>query len=467
MANLASASGYRCHCPTLGHNHVMSETFDQVVENGTVVRPEGSEIAAIGIRDGRIAAIGDLQSAKAAKRFDATGLHVLPGVIDSQVHFREPGNEHKEDLESGMRSAIAGGVTTIFEMPNTAPPTTTADALAEKVERALGRASCDFGFFVGASAENAKQLGELETLPGCVGVKIFMGSSTGSLLVADDETLETIFRSTKRRIAVHCEDEQRLRERRSLLTDDSPPRMHPVWRDEESAFRATRRLVAILEKTNRCAHILHVTTSDEIQFLSSRKAWASVECTPQHLTLHGPDCYNSIGSYAQMNPPIRDLEHREALWRGIADGVVDVIGSDHAPHTREEKDRGYPNTPAGMPGVQTLVPIMLNHVNAGRMTLEKLVAMVSKNPATLYGMKKKGQIALGFDADLTLVDMEAEKTIEDSWIESRCGWTPYDGKSVQGWPMATIVRGKIVMANGELLIGDSGQPVEFEENPST
>ncbi len=439
----------------------MSETYDQVIKGGTLVRPEGQTITDIGIRDGKIAAIGDLSGAKAAQIFDAKNLHVLPGVIDSQVHMREPGNEHKEDLETGMRGAIAGGITAVCEMPNTSPATKDAAALADKIERGLGRAGCDFGFFIGAAADNADQLGSLETLPGCVGVKIFMGSSTGSLLVADDPTLERIFRATKRRIAVHCEDENRLIERRGMLGDSCSPTQHPVWRDKESAILATKRLLAVLERTNRIAHVLHITTGEEIEFLSTKKRWASVECTPQHLTLHGPECYERLGTYAQMNPPIRGLAEQQALWQGVADGVVDVIGSDHAPHTKEEKDRGYPNTPAGMPGVQTLVPIMLNHVHQGHLSLERFVTMVSRNPAKLYKMEKKGEVSPGYDADFTIVDLKEEKMIENSWIESRCGWTPYDGMKVTGWAMATIVRGRVVMQDGEILLKDTGRPLSF------
>ena len=368
----------------------MSDTFDLIIRGGQVVRPQGTESFDLGIKAGKFAAFGDLNGAKAKTVFDASGLHILPGVIDSQVHFREPGLEHKEDLETGMRAAVAGGVTAVCEMPNTDPSTTTVAAVKDKITRTKGRVSCDFAFFAGAANENIAKLGKLEKLPGCIGIKIFMGSSTGSLLVADDDVIRQALLATNRRVAVHCEDEQRLIERKTLLEEGCPPSMHPVWRDDETAFRATRRLLALLEETNRRAHVLHVTTGDEINFLGHRKAWASVECTPQHLTLHSPDCYERLGTLAQMNPPIRKEKHRLALWEGVKDGVVDVIGSDHAPHTLEEKAKPYPKSPSGMTGVQTLVPIMLDHVNAGRLSLEKFVAMTSWNPAELYGMKNKG-----------------------------------------------------------------------------
>ncbi len=436
--------------------------FDLIVRGGTVVSPRGRSRCDIGILEGRFAALGDLGTASADEIVEAAGLHVLPGIIDSQVHMREPGLEHKEDLETGMLAAAAGGVTAVCEMPNTNPGTTTKAALADKVSRVRGRAAVDFAFFAGAATDNVDELAMLERQEGCVGVKIFMGSSTGNLLVPDDESVRRVLRGTRRRVAVHCEDEERLNERKALLKDDSPPSMHPVWRDEETAFRATRRLVALLEETDRRAHVLHITTAEEMAFLAGKKRWASVECLPQHLTLAAPDCYERLGTYAQMNPPIRDARHREGIWRGVADGTVDVIGSDHAPHTREEKDRGYPRTPSGMPGVQTLVPVMLEHVAAGRLGLERFVALAAENPARLYGMRAKGRIEIGCDADLTLVDLAAERTIENSWIRSRCAWTPFDGMKVRGWPKRTIVRGRVIMADDEIVHPGSGRPIVFD-----
>ncbi|MCB9834014.1 MAG: dihydroorotase [Planctomycetes bacterium] len=436
--------------------------FDLIVRGGTLVSPRGRHEADLGLRAGRIVALGDLGDADAHELFDARGLHVLPGIIDSQVHMREPGLEHKEDLETGMLAAAAGGVTAVCEMPNTKPGTTTAAALADKVARVRGRAAVDFAFFAGAAADNVEQLAALETQEGCVGVKIFMGSSTGNLLVPDDASVRRVLRATQRRVAVHCEDEERLEERKALIGAGATALMHPVWRDEETAFKATRRLVALLEETDRRAHVLHVTTAEEMAFLAGKKRWASVEVTPQHLTLAAPDCYERLGSYAQMNPPIREARHREALWRGLADGTVDVIGSDHAPHTREEKERDYPNSPSGMPGVQTLVPIMLDHVAAGRLSLERFVALAAENPARLYGMRRKGRIEIGCDADLTIVDLEAEREIRNDWIRSRCAWTPFDGMKVRGWPRATVVRGRIVMREDEIVAPGSGRPIDFD-----
>ncbi len=440
----------------------MAQYFDLVVHGGTVVTGIGHDHADIGIVDGHIVEIGNLGRAEAERTLDAQGLHVLPGVIDSQVHFREPGLEHKENLASGTAAAALGGVCTVFEMPNTSPATTTADALADKLARADGRSWTDYAFFIGACAENVKKLPELEKLPGCCGVKIFMGSSTGSLLVPDDETLERVLRSGSRRVAVHAEDEERLVERRAIAESGDDPALHPQWRDAETARLATERLMRLVVETRRPTHVLHITTAEEIAMLRDRPDWMTVECTPQHLTLEAPDCYAELGSLAQMNPPIREARHRQALWQGLADGVVDIIGSDHAPHSREEKAQAYPNSPSGMPGVQTLLPLMLDHVAAGRLSLDRLVDLVCGAPARLYQVHGKGAIRPGNDADLTLVDLKAKRTVESGWLASKCGWSPFEGRTLTGWPMATIIRGREVMRDGELLGDPSGAAVRFD-----
>ena len=440
----------------------MAETYDLILKGGIVVNQDGEIARDLGVSGGRIAAIGDLKRASGGEAIDCRGLHILPGVIDTQVHFREPGLTHKEDLESGSRSAVMGGVTAVFEMPNTDPLTVTADALADKVKRAQHRMHCDFAFFVGGTRENTKYLRELERLPACAGVKVFMGSSTGSLLVEDDETLRQILRAIRRRASFHAEDEYRLSERKDLRRQGDP-RSHPVWRDEIAALTATERLVRIARETGKRVHVLHVTTAQEMEFLAGHKDVASVETTPHHLTLEAPGCYERLGTRAQMNPPVRDTQHKAAIWRGIAQGVVDVLGSDHAPHTREEKAKPYPASPSGMPGVQTLLPIMLDHVNAGRLSLLGLVDLTSAGPARLFGIAGKGRIAAGYDADLTIVDLKRSETITDAWTASRAGWTPYDGLRVTGWPVGTIVRGQKVMWNGEIVAASQGEAVRFLE----
>ena len=416
----------------------------------------------VGVANGKIAEIAAKINTPAKNTIPLAGLHLLPGVIDSQVHFREPGFTHKEDLESGTRGALLGGVTSVFEMPNTVPSTTTKELFIDKLNRAKNRCHTHYAFFIGGCAENAAQLSELERMPHCSGIKIFMGSSTGSLLVEDDETLEKILRSGKRRVIVHSEDEYRLRERKSIVIASKKVSEHHVWRDVETAVSSTKRLLSLAKKTGRPVHVLHVTSADEMEILRQHKNIATVEVLPQHLTLFAPDCYEQLGTYAQQNPPIREKHHHDGLWKAIADGTVDVLGSDHAPHTKEEKDRDYPNTPSGMPGVQTLVPLMLNHVNQGRLSLERFVQLVSENQRRVFGIKNKGRIEVGFDADFTVVDLKKETNITNKWIASRCGWTPFDGMKVTGWPTMTILKGQIAMREDQILKPSSGEPVEFE-----
>ncbi|WP_337187733.1 dihydroorotase [Phenylobacterium sp.] len=437
-------------------------TYDLIVRGGEVVNHAGRGRADVGVRDGRFAAIGDLSQASAGEVFDATGLTVLPGVIDTQVHFREPGLEWKEDLETGARGAVLGGVVAVFEMPNTEPTTTDPDTLADKLARAKGRMHCDHAFYVGGTHENARFLGDLERLPGCCGIKVFMGASTGTLLVQDDEGVEDVLRHINRRAAFHSEDEYRLAERRPLArTGDWTS--HPEVRDAQSAIQSTERLVRLARKTGKRIHVLHVTTREEIAYLAAHKDVASVEVTPQHLTLAAPEAYERLKAFAQMNPPIRTAEHRDGLWAGVANGVADVIGSDHAPHTREEKARPYPASPSGMPGVQTLVPLMLTHVADGRLSLERFVDLTSHGANRVFGLANKGRMAVGYDADLTIVDLKARRTITHDWMATRSGWTPFDGVEAKGWPMATIVRGRIVMRDDEIVAPGLGEPVRFLE----
>jgi dihydroorotase len=439
------------------------QAFDLLITGATVFTPGGPAAIDIGVRSGKVAALGGLATAAAAMRVDAKHLTVLPGVIDEQVHFREPGPVHKEDLESGTRGAVLGGVTTVFEMPNTDPPTTTEAAIADKLARARGRAWTDHAFYVGASPENADELGSLERLPGVCGIKMFMGSSTGSLLVADDENVERVLRSGSRRVTVHSEDDMRLQERAALVRDGADVSKHPEWRDVETAVRSTERLLRLARQNRRRVHVLHVTTAEEMDILAAHKDIATVEVLPQHLTLAAPECYQRLGTFAQMNPPIREARHREALWKAIENGIVDCVGSDHAPHTREEKAKPYPRSPSGLTGVQTLLPLLLDHMAAGRLTLQRLVDLTSAGPARIFGIAGKGRVAVGYDADFTIVDLKARRTITNAWIASKAGWTAFDGMTVTGWPTATIIRGHIVMRDDTLLGKPVGEPVRFLE----
>lgn len=436
-------------------------TFDLILKGGTVVNHDGQGMRDVGVTSGRISAIGDLSRASAGETIDCAGLHILPGVVDSQVHFREPGLEHKEDLETGSRAAVLGGVTAVFEMPNTKPLTTTAEALADKVSRARHRMHCDFAFWVGGTRDNAGDVGELERLPGAAGIKVFMGSSTGDLLVEDDEGVYSILKNARRRAAFHSEDEFRLKERLGERVEGDPS-SHPVWRDETAALQCTRRLVAVARRARARIHVLHISTSEEIDFLEAHKDVATCEATPHHLTLSADD-YASLGTLIQMNPPVRTVRHRDGVWRGVTQGIVDVLGSDHAPHTLEEKAKPYPASPSGMTGVQTLVPIMLDHVNSGKLSIERFVDLTSHGPQRLFGMARKGRIAAGYDADFTVVDMKRRETILNEQAGSKAGWTPYHGRQVTGWPVGTIIRGKRIMWEAEIVTAGQGEPVLFSE----
>lgn len=434
---------------------------DLVLQNAEVFYEGRLQKLNIGITRGRIESLfeGELHG---KKTIDLKGKWVLPGLIDSQVHFREPGATHKEDLGTGTLSALAGGITAVLEMPNTNPLTVTPETLQEKVDIASEKAWVDFGFFIGATHDNISQLPELERLEGCCGVKIFMGSSTGSLLMDDDTDLENVFATVKGPIAVHCEDEKRLLERKSIAVESGNPKAHPEWRDEESAFIATEKVVNLSKKYKKSVHVLHISSKKEIQYLEQNKdERITVECTPQHLTLSAPDCYEKQGTYAQMNPPVRTKEHTDALVEGLKTGVVDVIGSDHAPHTKEEKAKPYPQSPSGMTGVQTIATVMFDFVKKGVISLARYVELLSSTPARIYKLEQRGSIQIGWEANLTVMDPHAEIQFTNSSMHSRCGWTPYDGDTFTGTPTEVFLRGELVMQNGQIMGPTRGKMLHY------
>ena len=377
---------------------------------------------------------------------------VLPGIIDTQVHFREPGSTDAEDLESGSRAAVLGGVTSLFEMPNTNPPTSNLVEFEKKLLLAKDRMHSNYAFYFGATPENIEQLSKLKNLKGCCGIKLFAGSSTGNLLVDKESDIEKVISKADRIVSIHSEDEE-------ILKGDV--HSHPEWRNVETAMSSTRRVVKIAERYNKKIHVLHVTTKEEVDFLAMHKKNVTFETTPQHLTLYAPECYDKLGTYAQMNPPLRTKDHHDRLWVAIKNNIVDVLGSDHAPHTKTNKQKDYPNSPSGMPGVQTIFPVMIDHVNNKKLSLEQLVKLMCENPCRIFGIKDKGFIKKNFDADLTIVDMNKEQIIKHEMIASKCGWTPFNNYKVKGFPVATIVNGNIVMSEGKIVSKAQGRPLNF------
>ncbi|MBD1156127.1 dihydroorotase [Pelagibacterales bacterium SAG-MED16] len=434
--------------------------LDLIIKNGKCYIDKDLKDVDIGIQNSKIVKIGKLDE-DASQSIDATGFTVLPGCIDTQTHFREPGSTDTEDLASGSRAAIVGGITSVFEMPNTNPATTNKAEFQRKIDLAKNRMYCNHAFYFGATPTNQSELADLKGLDGCCGVKLFAGSSTGTLLVHKEEDIEKVFESTSKIVAVHSEDEDILNLRKKLR-EKGNVHSHPIWRDEECAISSTRKIVKIAKRLGKKAHILHITTKQEIDFLSQNKGDITFEITPQHLTMFAPDCYDKLGTYAQMNPPIREKSHYDRLWYAVRNNYNDTIGSDHAPHLKVNKDKEYPDTPSGMPGVQTLLPVMLNHVNDGKLTLVQLMNLVCENPAKIFGIVGKGYIKKDYDADFTIVDMNKIIEIKNEKIESKCGWSPFDGHKFKGTPVYTIINGEIKMKDGEILGEASGKPMKFD-----
>ncbi len=427
-----------------------------------VVSSAGVSRADVLVENGRIARVeSGIPSGSAAETLDANGLVLMPGVIDPQVHFREPGMTWEEDLESGSKAAAAGGVTSFLDMPNTKPPCVTSQGLREKLALAATKCRVDFGFFIGATPDNLDEL--LQAKEAC-GIKIFMGSSTGTLLVNRREDIERIFASGKKLIAVHAEDDDIINANRTALGSKAKLSDHPNIRSPEAALKATRLAVELAKKYHRRLHVLHLTTEEEVRFLEKEKetGLVSSEVCPQHFLFQAPEVYETLGAFAQMNPPIREARHGIALWDGLKRGVIDCMATDHSPHTKEEKAQPYPETPSGMPGVETLLPVMLDRVNQGLCTLSDLAKWMCEAPARLYGMVGKGKIEVGCDADFVLVDMKAVRKVENGKLHTKVNWSPYDGRVIKGWPVMTLVRGQIVFREGEFPGNPTGSPIRFD-----
>jgi dihydroorotase len=396
------------------------------------------------IEDGSIIDCDAAADTQADEIIDAAGLHLIPGVIDDQVHFRDPGLTHKEDLHTGSRACAKGGITTFLEMPNTKPPTITLDALDEKLAVAADKCMVNFGFYIGATPDNVEVLKSARRTPG---IKIFIGSSTGNLLVDQQAALERIFGETDLPICAHCEDESTVHANAERLGGGSKVSDHSLIRDHKAALIATQRAVDLADRHNHRFHVLHVSTAEEVEFLRTSSNLITAEACPHHLLFNVND-YDRLGSLVQMNPSIKNPEDNSALWAGLLDGTIQVIATDHAPHTLEEKAQPYPQSPSGLPAVENSLALILNEVNQGRCSLQQVVSWMCEAPAKVWSINKKGRIATGYDADLVLIDMNREQQVLNEDQVTKSGWTPWHGVTLKGWPVRTLVGGRTVYNNG-------------------
>ena len=442
-----------------------------IIKNAKIVNEGKIFESDVLIKNKIISKIDSTISAKHHTIYDAQGSYMIPGVIDDQVHFREPGLTHKANIYTESRAAVAGGITSYMEMPNTNPQTLTKDLLNDKILIGENNSLANFSFFFGASNDNLDEVLKVD-FKTCPGLKIFMGSSTGNMLVDNFTTLNNIFSKCEGLIATHCEDEQTIRNNISLAKkkfgQNIPFDHHPIIRSREACYKSSELAVGLAKKYNTRLHVLHISTKEELELFSNQIPLEEKRITSEvcihHLTFIDSD-YKKLGPWIKWNPAVKTKNDREALWEGLLNDHLDIIASDHAPHTLDEKAQEYPNSPSGTPGVQTMVPVMLNHVHEGRLSLERLVELWSYGPERIHKIHNKGRIAKGYDADFTIVDLNKKTTITNTQQKSKTGWTPYDGMQVTGWPYATIIRGHIVMRDDELL-SPIGKPVLFKETVS-
>ena len=438
----------------------MPTTSSLLIRGARVLLPNGEFLVGdVEICEGKILRVAPSIAAVGDREIMAIGLTLLPGVIDPQVHFREPGLEHKEDLFTAICACAKGGVTSFLEMPNTRPLTTTQAALDDKLSRAAEKCLVNYGFFIGATPENLPDLLSANPTPG---IKVFMGSMHGQLLVDGEATLEAIFAAGDRLIAVHAEDQARINQRRQEFAGMDDVAVHSQIQDNQAALLATQLALKLSNKYQRRLHILHLSTGEEAELLRQEKpSWVTAEVTPQHLLLN-TSAYEKIGSLAQMNPPLRAPRDNEILWQALLDGVIDFIATDHAPHTLAEKAQDYPNTPSGMPGVETSLPLMLTQAVQGRCTVAQVANWMSAAVAQAYKIPNKGKIAPGFDADLVLVDLDNYRLVVREEMVTKCGWSPFEGWNLTGWPVVTVVGGKVVFEKGKLDTTVRGEALTFD-----
>lgn len=429
-----------------------------LIRSATVVFPDHLSKTNILIGNGKILAVDAPPTATADEVIDASGMILMPGVVDDQVHFREPGLTEKEDLLHASRACAAGGVTTFLEMPNTRPPAITRARVEEKEQLAAKSSRVNYGFYIGATTENVAELQQASNIPG---IKIFIGSSTGDLLVDEQEALERIFSQTSLPICAHCEDEATIRRNLATFAGTTDVADHSRIRSAEAAWVSTRRAIAIATHFEHRFHVLHVSTAAELELIDGQQPWITAEVCPHHL-FFSVDDYSRLGTLIQMNPSVKTRDDNRGLWEGLLQGRIQVIATDHAPHTWEEKQRPYPQSPSGLPAIENSLALILNQVYQGKCTLNQVASWMCDAPARVWGIVGKGRIAVGYDADLVLVDMEQAKTIRSSEQYTKCRWSPWDGVTLHGWPQRTWVGGQLVFDRGRIDESVRGRKPRFD-----
>lgn len=431
-----------------------------LIQHADLVLPSGIVRADLLIENGKILGIDPPRNSAADEVINATGLHLLPGVIDDQVHFRDPGLTHKEDLHTGSLACAKGGVTTFLEMPNTKPTTTGVEALHEKLALAATKSVVNYGFYIGATESNVPELAAAKRTPG---IKIFIGSSTGDLLVDSQAALERIFAETTLPACAHCEDEATIAANKARLGTLNDVRQHSQLRDHKAAYVSTKRAIELAHRHNHRFHVLHVSTADEIPLIRDHRKLITAEACPHHLLFHVGD-YDRLGNLIQMNPSIKTAADNAALWQALRDGVIQVVATDHAPHTLEEKAKSYPQSPSGLPAVENSLALMLDAMNRGECALEQIVAWMCDAPARVWDIVNKGRIAEGYDADLVLVDLKKKQTVRNADQLTKSGWTPWDGVELTGWPVRTWVMGQTVFQDGRVDAEHRGHEAQYDHS---
>lgn len=429
-----------------------------LIQGAQVVLPSGIQQVSVLIENSKIADIDVAAQVAVDETVHAAGLHLIPGVIDDQVHFREPGLTHKEDLATASRACAKGGVTTFLEMPNTIPAATTQERLEQKLALAAKKSIVNYGFYIGATCENLAELKAARRTPG---IKIFIGSSTGDLLVDDQDALERIFAETTLSITAHCEDEATIRANRERIGPTNDVADHSRIRDHRAALVATRRAIDLAHRHNHRFHVLHVSTGDEVELIRDHHNLITAEVCPHHLFFNVDD-YGRLGTLVQMNPSLKTADDNRRLWQALVDGDIQVVATDHAPHTWDEKQQPFPQSPSGLPAVENSLALMLDQVSAGRISLESLVERMCDAPARVWDIIGKGRIAIGYDADLVLVDLNKQAEVCNETQETKCGWSPWHGTKLTGWAVQTWVMGHCVFHDGRIDASRAGTEAQFD-----